>query len=110
MFDPSMYHRLGEKLHEVYSHGVTRTTSLTNPYTPQLALLQDELYRDPTPGFQTRIIILFIINGLVVLLGMVYLTLLIIDVKRKGVSSTNWCRRSCARCIHAAGASILCAE
>jgi hypothetical protein len=60
-------------------------STTSNPFTPQIALLDSQVLRLPEDGFKQRLIVLFVLNGLVILLGFVYLTLIGIDLKRKEV-------------------------
>jgi hypothetical protein len=63
---------------------MSATTS--NPFTPQIILLDSQVLRLPgDDGFKQRLIVLFVLNGLVILLGFIYLTLIGIDLKRKEV-------------------------
>lgn len=58
----------------------------SNPFATELITLDQQIYRLPSQGFQTRLIILLSLSGLVILMGMTYLALMAIDYRRKAVS------------------------
>lgn len=66
----------------------TRATNSTNPFTQQIVTLDATVFIIPNDigGFKARLIVLFILCGLVCLLGCVYLVLIGIDLRRKQVS------------------------
>lgn len=61
-----------------------------NPYTYFLFVINSTFYRTPTPGFQARLACLFGLNGLAILLGLIYFVLLLIDAKRKNSVKRFW--------------------